>query len=362
MAKNPKTKVIALYLPQFHRIPENDEWWGEGFTEWTNVKKAVPNYVGHLQPRIPLGENYYDLSDQNVLLNQMHLAAKYGIDGFCFYHYWFAGKKLLEKPLEEMISNDELPLNFMFCWANEPWTRTWDGDKGSKQILMAQDYGSEKNWIEHFEYLKQFFVRDEYIKVNNKPALAVYKPADINDRKEMFSVWNKLALECGFEGLFIINAHRSSIELELPMYGDAIYEFEPFVARQLINEKDYSTRYTIVDDAGTEYVYDVIDYCKLCDRMIDRYAPKNSNHYLGFFTGWDNTPRVGNRAKLIFENNTPENVKYYFEKQYRRSVECNNEFLFINAWNEWGEGAILEPDEKYKYGYLEAIKSVKDEF
>ena len=138
-----KCAVVALYLPQFHEIPENNEWWGKGFTEWTNVKKAVPVFKNHIQPRVPLNENYYDLSDSKVLIQHMKLAKEFGIDGFCFYHYWFGGKKLLEKPVENLLHEKKIPLDFMLCWANEPWTRTWDGDNGSKTILLDQNYGKK---------------------------------------------------------------------------------------------------------------------------------------------------------------------------------------------------------------------------
>ncbi|MCR4651616.1 MAG: glycoside hydrolase family 99-like domain-containing protein [Lachnospiraceae bacterium] len=355
-----QTQVIALYLPQFHRIPENDLWWGDGFTEWTNVKKAKPLFENHLQPRIPLNENYYDLSDPSVIPEQMKLAKEYGIDGFCFYHYWFAGKKLLEKPLENLLNEQNIPLNFMFCWANEPWTRTWDGDMGSKQILINQDYGNEKEWEEHFQYLLPFFKRNEYIKKDGRPVIAIYRAADIKKRKEMLSFWNKLAIQNDFKnGLFIINTHRMDIDKEIPIYGDAIYDFEPFISQHFLPEKQVTNLHKPIDYMDTKKEYPVQDYAKICDRMVQRYVFKGKNHYLGFFVGWDNSPRIGNRVWLTFENNTPDVVEYYFKIQYQRSLDLENDFLFINAWNEWGEGAFLEPDETYKYGYLEAIKKGK---
>lgn len=358
--KMKDTKVIALYLPQFHRIPENDMWWGDGFTEWTNVRKARPLFGGHLQPRKPIGLEYYDLSNVDVLLNQMKLAKDYGVDGFCFYHYWFAGKKLLEKPIENLLQVDNPPLQYMFCWANEPWTRTWDGDLGSKQILMEQNYGSERDWIDHFQYLLPFFKRDEYIKKDGRPVIVIYKSVDIKDRKEMFSLWNRMARENGFkDGLFIINTHSATVDTELPIYGDGVHDFEPFLSQQYSLKKNVGKSYPGYDFDKTDKEFFVYDYSKICERMIRREAFRNINHFLGFFTGWDNSPRIGERVKIIYENNAPEVVAHYFRIQYQRSIDLENDFLFINAWNEWGEGAILEPDEKYQYGYLEAIKRGK---
>lgn len=354
------TKVIALHLPQFHRVPENDMWWGVGFTEWSNVRKARPLYEGHLQPRKPIGLGYYDLSNVDVLLSQMKLAKEYGIDGFCFYHYWFAGKKLLEKPIENLLRVDNPPLQYMLCWANEPWTRTWDGNIGSKQILIAQDYGSERDWKDHFQYLLPFFKKEEYIKKDGRPVIAVYRSTDIKDRKRMFSLWNKMARENGFkDGLFIINTHRLNTDKELPIYGDGVFDFEPFVTQLFLLNRKAGKLYQSYDFDQTGKEFFVYDYNKVCERMIRRETFRNVNHFLGFFTGWDNSPRIGDRAQTIYENNTPKAVEHYFGIQYQRSVDLKNDFLFINAWNEWGEGTILEPDEHYQYGYLEAIKRGK---
>ena len=354
-----KTKVIALYLPQYHRIKENDEWWGEGFTEWTNVKKAKPLYENHLQPRVPLNNNYYDLSDKNVLLEHMILASEYGIDGFCFYHYWFNGKKLLEKPIERLLNENKIPLPFMLCWANEPWTRTWDGDNGAKEILMSQNYGDMKDWTEHFLYLLDFFKRDEYIKIDNRPVIAIYNSCEITQRYEMFKYWNKLAKENGFDkGIYIIHTHRLPIKTEYPYYGSAVYDFEPYATLLRISDKQRE-KIEIVRE-GKDREYRVLDYDKFCEHMVNNYSFTSTQHCLGFFVGWDNSPRIGNRVKIIFEGNTPDKVEKYFTEQYRKSILLNNDFLFINAWNEWGEGAFLDPDEKYGLGYLEAIKRGKN--
>lgn len=355
-------KILAMYLPQFHEIPENNTWWGNGFTEWTNVKKAYPLFRGHLQPRVPYMKNYYDLSNHAVMNQQMQMALKFGIDGFCIYHYWFKGNKLLEGPLERLLDEEKIVLPFCICWANEAWTRTWDGDAGSKQILIAQEYGGEEDWIYHFEYLNQFFQRPEYIKVQGKPLLVLYAAYEIKQRDKMLRKWNELAKNRGFNGIFVVNTLRGSISEQLPVYGDGIFDFEPFATLSKINQWQRGKIEKIYRGnrmQNYDRLYKVLDFDGFCELMTERFTGTGSNHYLGMFAGWDNTPRRGIQTSLIYENNTPEIFEKYFSIQYKRSIELQNDFLFINAWNEWGEGTVLEPDEKYIYGYLEAILNVK---
>ncbi|HFR3551845.1 TPA: glycoside hydrolase family 99-like domain-containing protein, partial [Streptococcus suis] len=193
-------KTIAFYLPQFHSIPENDEWWGKGFTEWTNMKAAKPLFEGHNQPRIPLNNNYYNLLDEKTMEWQVELAKKHGLYGFCFYHYWFNGHMLLEKPMEIMRQSEKINFPYTICWANEPWTNAWKSD-GNEKTLIAQHYGREKEWKQHFEYLLQFFKDKNYIVENNKPLLLIYRPEIIECLNEMLDYWNKLAIEAGFSGI-----------------------------------------------------------------------------------------------------------------------------------------------------------------
>lgn len=349
-----------MYLPQYHEIPENNEWWGQGFTEWTNVRKARPLYQGHQQPRIPLNGNYYDLSSPEEMQKQMRMASKYGVDGFCIYHYWFKGKKLLEKPVEQLLSLEEVPLSYCLCWANEPWTRTWDGDNGSKQILMKQEYGDETDWKEHFAYLNQFFKQKSYIKVGNKPVVVVYKENEILNCKDMFRLWNQMALQQGFDGIYLINTKRQSVKKFYPNYADAYFDFEPFATIGNMLDSDYNTCCRMIkkDDGSGEEIK-VIDYARFSQYMTKRYAC--NKHYLGSFLGFDNSPRRGSKTKCVFENNSPDVFEKFFRKQYIRSAELENEFIFINAWNEWGEGTFLEPDDLYGYGYLEAIRRIVNE-
>lgn len=351
-----KPKIICMYLPQYHEIPENNEWWGKGFTEWTNVKKAKALFEGHLQPRIPLNEDYYNLSDANVIPRQMEIAKKYCVDGFCFYHYWFNGKLLLEKPVEALLESSHIPINFCLCWANEPWTRTWDGDVGSKQIIMAQEYGNEHDWEKHYDYLRRFFLNDRYLRMDSKPVFIIYAENQMPKIAYMLEKWDALAKEDGFDGLFIVAVHRHRAADEYPCYGSGVLDFEPFATFSEMNSMDRRKLYTIHSNGKKEYR--TIDYEKFCEIMTGRYTFRNVNHFLGFFPGWDNSPRIGERVSAVFDNNSPEVFEKFFRIQYERTMDNNNDFLFINAWNEWGEGAFLEADIRYKYGYLEAIKNV----
>ena len=224
-------KIIAFYLPQFHNIPENDEWWGDGFTEWVNVKKAKPLYAGHVQPKEPLDDNYYDLTDDKVKVWQSQLAKKYGVYGFCYYHYWFNGKLLLEKPMEQMLANPEVDTPFCICWANEAWTKAW---VNSTQTLIPQKYGEKKEWKDHFDYMLKFFKDDRYIKCDGKPLLVIYKPELIECGNEMIDYFQELAKEAGFPGICMAYQH-GNMDFYSENKDDSRYdldiEFQPIYAR-----------------------------------------------------------------------------------------------------------------------------------
>ena len=194
-------KVIALYLPQFHQIPENDRWWGEGFTEWVNVKNARPLYSGHYQPREPLNKNYYDLNDIETIKWQCKIAREHGLYGFSFYHYWFNGHLLLQKPMEMLLANKEIDINYCICWANHNWTDGWKSTGNAVNTLIAHDFDNEEDWVHHFDYMLQFFKDDRYIKENNKPLLTIYIPQIIGKLNKMLALWNDLAIANGFNGM-----------------------------------------------------------------------------------------------------------------------------------------------------------------
>ena len=375
-------KIIAFYLPQFHNIPENDEWWGNGFTEWTNVKKAKPLYEGHMQPRVPLGGNYYNLLDDNVKIWQADLAKKYGVYGFCYYHYWFNGKMLLEKPMEQMLANKEVDMPFCICWANEPWTKAWVGDE--RKLLIAQEYGQEEEWKQHFMYLLPFFKDERYITKNGKPLFVFYRPDIVPCMKEMIETWDKLAKENGLSGItfaFQSGDYDWNNSKEANLF-DYDIEFQPPYASHWLYSNDgkivsalKKCRRLLAGWAGKKfgidlYRYGTAQYKKMTGQTVANYdsmwqkiieaKPVRSNSIPGAFVKWDNTPRHGERGQINV--GTPEKFEYYLSKQIKHAKEDYQEdMIFMYAWNEWAEGGYLEPDEDDKYGYLEAIKRALEE-
>ena len=344
-------KQIAFYLPQFHVIPENDEWWGEGFTEWVNVKKNVPLFKEHNQPEVPI-QGYYDLSDVNVMINQAKLAKEYGLYGFCYYHYWFEGKLLLEKPLEQMLNTPGVDIPFCLCWANETWARSWDG--AEKQVLISQNYNEDDEMLKlHFEYFLKFFKDKRYIQENNKPVLIIYKPHLISNIDHIIKYWNKLACNNGFSGIEFGYQHHSSFNYPDKTVGfDFGIEFEPCYTIDHCNMASQNIFTKIKRKLFRRPL--CIDYDLVWENILGRTP--NEKVYPGAFVSWDNTPRMGERGTVLF-GASPEKFEKHYKKQIERAKNIyKSEYIFINAWNEWAEGAHLEPDEKNGYGYLEAIK------
>lgn len=354
-------------MPQFHTIPENDKWWGDGFTEWVNVRNSKPKFRGHCQPECPLNDNYYNLLDINTQIWQAKLANKYGIDGFCYYHYWFEGKLLLEKPMEQMLNTPEINIPFCVCWANETWSRTWDGQE--TEILIKQNYTeTQKQWIEHFNYLLPFFKDKRYIQDQNRPILLIYKPQLITNCREMITLWRQLAKDNGFDDLYIGYQHFSAFDCDMDILGlDFGVEFEPFYTIQEIKKKIFTPRekikYSLKHPLNVLRYFQrhvlgypiIYDYDEVWRRIVTRKVEKD-NIFPGAFPAWDNTPRRGKNANVFYKATT-EKFKFYFSEQVKKAENIYNaKYIFINAWNEWAEGAHLEPDEKNEYRYLEAIK------
>lgn len=344
-------KALALYLPQFHTIKENDEWWGKGFTEWTNVKKGRPRFENHYQPREPLEEfGYYDLSDIQTLKKQVALAKQHGIYGFAIYYYWFSGHRLLEKPMDMLLEHPEIDFPFMAVWANENWTRTWDGLESS--ILIEQKYSEEDP--EHFiSEIKKYLDDKRYIRVDGKPVIGVYAPQSIPNVKEVLKRWRSMARTCGIGEILIwicaadMNTHQIGIEDDI----DGEYEFPPR------GKGDASS--CDVPQQGIAY-----NYNSLCEkeRTFD-ISGRKIPVYRGSMTQWDNSARKKHNYNCWI-NCSPE--KFYLwnrinVKYLREHMERDRRFLFINAWNEWGEGTYLEPDKKYGYAYINALsKAIMD--
>lgn len=376
-----RIKPIAFYLPQYHTIPENDNTWGKGFTEWTNVKKAVPLFEGHYQPHIPIDDNYYNLLNDETRIWQSELAQQYGVFGFCYYHYWFKdGKRLLEQPAELMLSDQRVTIPFCFSWANENWARNWDG--AHTDIIVEQDYGGEEEWRQHFDYLLPFFSDSRYITLDKKPMFIIYRPELIPNLEEMMDCWNQLAKVHSFKGICFVSQfpdwyYSPNTRKELFDYH---IQFEPLFTRSGNRLGGVYSKlgpiYDLLETIRCGYGDKlVIALRKLNDRLRngrktgngpivipyesftkDMENGKNGTRLIpGAFCGWDNTPRKGRNGAVYF-NNTPE----LFYKQLKAAIDRANSIdlplLFINAWNEWGEGAHLEPELLYGYKFLEMVK------
>jgi SAM-dependent methyltransferase len=350
----PKVKAIAFYLPQFHAIPENDKWWGEGFTEWTNTRKAKPSFIGHYQPHIPHKDiGYYNLTNVKTLEKQVKLAKQHGIYGFCFYFYWFSGKQLLEKPLDLFLEHPEIDINFCLCWANENWTRVWDGQ--DKEVLIRQNYTSEDPY-KFINNIKKYIIDKRYIKINNAPVILVYNPGKIPDVKNVFKIWREYAIENGIGDIKIWICRtfgNTPYNLNIADVVDGEVEFPPhelFVFQQ-----------KNVDLQGKKaYIY---SYNEIVNHIIRNIKNEinNTNNKLPMYRtcmlGWDNAARkvsewttfAGFSLKTFFKwNNTIINEAL---KKYSKEEAV----IFINAWNEWAEGTHLEPDEKYGYSSINTL-------
>lgn len=369
-----KTKIFAAYLPQYHEIPENNEFWGEGFTDWIGVLHATPQFENHKQPRVPLNQNYYDLSKPEVIRWQSELARKYCV-GFNIYHYWFKnGHKVLEKPAELLLENKDIDITYFFSWDNSSWIRSWSNIRGnawapafdsSRQqgILLELDYGNESDWKQHFEYLLPFFQDDRYFKICGKPVFALMATSNYEVLIRMRIFWDKLAREHGFSGIFIITGTRIAFNRNVL---DAQFVYQPRIAswgrRETIERllQKYLKINLPPQDRYVKYCY---DYSEVWKRIIKHAEKniKNTDLYFGSFVRYDDTPRRGKNFCIII-NETPELFKQYFGQLYKLCCEHDKEFLFLTAWNEWGEGAYLEPDEENGYAYLEAVKRVVDSF
>lgn len=352
-------KIISMYLPQFHRTKENDEWWGEGFTEWTAVKNAEKIYSDQYQPRIPFNHNYYNLLEKETMIWQADLMKKYEVDGQCFYHYWFKdGRQVLEKPAQNLLRWKEIAMSFCFCWANESWARTWSriGNKNpwantfeneapgqGTGVLLEQKYGREEQWKRHFDYLMPFFKDDRYIKIDGRPVFLIYKTALIPCINDMLKKWRMWAVENGFEGLYIVGANSNQ---RVDKCLDAVLYHEPQRTMSAMSDKSPDRKGVLK-----------LDYDAVWKEILE-FQSQNTNTVYGGFLDYDDTPRRG-REGIIIEHASPDKFKIYLAELMAKNEAAGKEFTFLNAWNEWGEGMYLEPDMKYEYGYLEAVQYAK---
>ncbi|TGT41340.1 glycoside hydrolase family 99-like domain-containing protein [Mesorhizobium sp. M8A.F.Ca.ET.165.01.1.1] len=341
-------RVIAFYLPQFHPIPENDEWWGQGFTEWTNVRPAQPQFVGHHQPHVPDALGYYDLRDTAIQRQQIELAKLYGVEGFCFYFYWFGGKRLLETPLENWLEDKSLDMPFCLCWANENWSRRWDGM--DQEILIGQDH-SPRDDLAFIAEVAPYLRDSRYIRIDGKPLLLVYRPSLLPAAADTARRWRTWCRENGIGEIFL--AYTQSFESVSPdRYGfDAAVEFPPN------NSAPPNITHTVMplheNFAATVYDWSVFL------RRSENYPPRKYKLFRSVCPGWDNTARR-KRGGTVFINNTPVLYRKWLDNAIRDTLahvkEPSERLVFVNAWNEWAEGAHLEPDTANGYAYLQATR------
>jgi lipopolysaccharide biosynthesis protein len=337
-------KIIAYYLPQYHPIPENDEWWGKGFTEWRNVTRAFPVFEGHYQPRAPGELGYYDLRVVDVMRRQVELAKLHGIGAFCFHFYWFGGKRLLELPVENYLKNHDLDLPFSLCWANENWSRRWSGN--DRDVLIAQEYSPEDD-IALIRHIDRYFRDDRYLKIDGKPVFTVYRPELFPDMVATVARWRAEMKKLGYPGIYLIATNAFNFT-DYKIFGfDALSEFPPHQlgAPNIENTLNVAP----IRDGGRVRGYETI--------VAREIAKKTQNGVVhpGVMPGWDNSPRRPTGG-VIYHGSTSGLFQKWLTYALRRAAgnPAGERFVFINAWNEWAEGAYLEPDLRFGYAYLAA--------
>lgn len=350
-SKSGDVKLIAFYLTQFHPIPENDEWWGKGFTEWTNSTKAVPLFDGHDQPHLPADMGFYDLRLRETRHQQIELARSYGIEGFCYYYYWFSGKRLLERPLDDMLADPESDMPFCVCWANENWTRRWDA--AEHEILIAQAYRPNDDQ-EFIEGLIPMFRDPRYILVDGAPLLIVYRPQHLPDSRNSVAIWRKACADAGIPRIHVACALTHG-NWDHKVYGfDSGVEFPPHNMKAV----NRATCLPFFD----KYEGYCPDYQDVAEMYLSRSYSEQDSGFRAVFPSWDNTARRGANGTIIL-NGTPENYEYWLAtaiRKTRQDFPAQERLLFINAWNEWAEGCHLEPDRRYGHAFLEATARAKD--
>ena len=355
-------RTIALHLPQFHPIPENDEWWGKGFTEWTNVARAVPRLPGHYQPHVPADLGFYDLRLPEARTAQAGLAGEFGIDGFCYYHYWFHGRQLLERPVNEILQSGQPDFPFCLCWANEPWSRRWDGS--NQAVLLEQRYSSLDD-LAHIRALLPFFLDRRYIRVMDRPLFAVYRASELPDPLRTTDLWRREAERAGLKGLFLARVESHNEAGDPRDIGfDCALEFQPRWP-ELGPFQMFRRRWWHRHKLGTgerifreNYVYQYKDLVRRALSELVCAYPRIPC----VCPGWDNSPRRKTGA-VLFLNSTPRLYESWLREVVRRQAarasvanDSLSSLIFINAWNEWGEGNHLEPCQKWGRAYLEATK------
>ena len=359
-----KLKFIANHLPQFHPFKENDEWWGKGFTEWTNVARAKSYFKGHYQPHLPADLGYYDLRLPEARAAQAAMAKEYGIDGFSYYHYWFHGKRLMGRPVDEIIKSKEPDFPFLLFWANETWSRRWLGEE--KEVLIKQTY-SEQDDYEHAAYLAAVFADERYIVHEGRPVFVIYKPVEIPDVSRTIDIFKEISVKRNGVEPFIVagNAHTSNYTELLGKGFDSIFNFRPQLGRMPLAMGDGFSKQRLKRNIQKHQVFNgvnkIYSYAEGLSMMANIEPDTYKDLIPSIWVGFDNSPRRGEHG-IIFTDNSPELFKKEFLRVIKKlnSSPGNNDMIFINAWNEWAEGNHLEPDQKYGYSYLQVVKEMSE--
>lgn len=356
--ESSKIKVLAIVLPQFHPTKENNNWWGKGFTEWINVTKAKPLFKAHYQPHLPAELGFYDLRLAQSRLAQEQMAKDYGVYGFCYYHYWFKGKRMLYEPLDRKLKNKDEDFPFMLFWANETWSRRWLGEE--KEILIQQTY-TEADDYEHAKWLCETVFKDQrYITVNDKPAFVFYRPQDLPDYKKTLKIFRDTAKRFGFNDLYLIGSNSHTQKLE---GFDHILNFEPQLSLLpgAFNDGPSLKKWVNNLKLGVHSCsLKLYKYSKVKKLMCSK--PLSYKFLPCIFVGWDNTARRGKKGIIIMGANKNDfKDSLYWAKQIVKNYPEEEQLVFINAWNEWAEGNHLEPDIANGLQFLEAVKDVFNE-
>lgn len=382
-----KTRFIAVYLPQFHPVKENDEVWGKGFTEWTNVAQARPLFHGHYQPHIPADLGFYDLRLEETRIEQAELARQYGIEGFCYWYYWFGnGDKILERPFTEVLKSGKPDFPFCLAWANHSWTTmSWTkvNNPNDIKLIKEQKYLGEEDYTKFFYDVLPAFKDHRYMTVDGKPIFLVHSPTTIPDVEVFISTWRKLAEKEGLKGVYFIgsnsgvsysdNQSDKNRKHHLPNINDTgkLYQKLFDLGFDAINSQNLARAMVKIEGAFMNFVrtamnlktrFKILKKCdqeKVNDNLLTEYDEQN-NVFPSIYPNWDRSPRVGKSAEILLTKSTPEAFKKILKmvSAIQKGKEDDHKIVFIRSWNEWAEGNHLEPDLKYGRGYLEAIKEV----
>ena len=353
-----KPLILAYYLPQYHPFPENDEWWGKGFTEWTNVGNAKPLFKGHYQPKVPKDLGYYDLRLPIVRQQQVDLAHEAGVSGFCYWHYWFGnGRQLMNEIIDDVISSGKPDFPFCFGWANESWkAKQWNKNGKNDLLLMEQVYGGKSDYLHHFEYAKKAFMDSRYVKIDNKPVFLIYKPHDLPI--DFIPFWNSLAKQSGFDGIFFV-ARIMSGEKYDDLDGRG---FDMFTCERVMNgynKNNYLKKLCIKLSSKLKHIHIAISYKSSMDYFTVEDVDSQENFAPSLIPNWDHSPRSKEMAYAL----TDPDPSLFFQhavKVLNIVRKKKNQLVFLKSWNEWGEGNYMEPDLKYGKGYITALKKAID--